>query len=387
MLMQGREAPAPRLAIGKGGLVAPKKQDRASDKGKAVKSGDVGDSVASLKRDLRAKEKVLQAANRRLEESNAELKSSSEEMQSVNEELQSTNEELETSKEELQSVNEELTTVNAEMLNKVADLSRSNNDMNNLLSGTGIGTVFVDHQLRILRYTPAATRIINLIPGDLGRPVAHIVNNLAGYNRLAEDVQAVLDTLAPREAELRAVDGRWYTMRILPYRTLENVIEGAVITFVDITEMKQTEAALNETRAILNAALDNIHVGIAIAEAPSGSLRTLNGAARAILGGNRSMDVRDVRASQYASTWNLKDLAGRPLADDQVPLARAVLLGEACSCDLAIPRSVGEMRIVRAKAAPVKDERGAVVAAIMVLMDVTGRRDEDPAAGGDHDPA
>ena len=160
-------------------------------------------------------------------------------MQSVNEELQSTNEELETSKEELQSVNEELATVNAELQTKVADLSRANNDMNNLLAGTGIGTVFVDHQLRILRFTPAATQIINLILSDVGRPVGHIVSNLVGYDRLVADVQAVLDTLIPKEVEVQTQAGEWYTMRILPYRTLDNVIEGAVITFVDITEARQ----------------------------------------------------------------------------------------------------------------------------------------------------
>ena len=124
-------------------------------------------------------------------------------MQSVNEELQSTNEELETSKEELQSVNEELATVNAELQNKVADLSRANNDMNNLLAGTGIGTIFVDHQLRILRFTPAATQVINLILSDVGRPVGHIVSNLVGYDRLVEDVQAVLDTWRPKRSRCR----------------------------------------------------------------------------------------------------------------------------------------------------------------------------------------
>ena len=160
-------------------------------------------------------------------------------MQSVNEELQSTNEELETSKEELQSVNEELATVNAELQKKVADLSRANNDMNNLLAGTGIGTVFVDHQLRIQRFTPAVTQVINLILTDVGRPVGHIVSNLVGYDRLVEDVQAVLDTLAPKEVEVQTKAGAWYLLRIRPYRTLENVIEGAVITFTEITEMKK----------------------------------------------------------------------------------------------------------------------------------------------------
>jgi two-component system CheB/CheR fusion protein len=123
-------------------------------------------------------------------------------MQSVNEELQSTNEELETSKEELQSVNEELATVNTELQQKVADLSRANNDMNNLLAGTGIGTIFVDHQLRIQRFTPAITQVINLILTDVGRPVGHIVSNLAGYDRLVEDVQSVLNTLESKEIEV-----------------------------------------------------------------------------------------------------------------------------------------------------------------------------------------
>ncbi len=224
---------------------------------------DVDARIAALKQELRAKEEYLQTANEELETSNEELKSSNEEMQSVNEELQSTNEELETSKEELQSVNEELATVNAELQTKVADLSRANNDMNNLLAGTGIATVFVDHQLRILRFTPAATRIINLILTDVGRPVGHLVSNLTGYNRLTQDVQAVLDTLLPREAQVQTAEGNWYTMRILPYRTLDNVIEGAVITFVDITELRQTDAmcrALEQKYRTLHELSPDAHV-------------------------------------------------------------------------------------------------------------------------------
>ena len=207
---------------------------------------DADARIAALKRELVAKEEYLQSTNEELETSNEELKSSNEEMQSVNEEMQSTNEELETSKEELQSVNEELATVNAELQTKVADLSRANNDMNNLLAGTGIATVFVDHQLNILRFTPAATRIINLILTDVGRPVRHIVSNLVGYDRLVADVQAVLDTLTPKEIEVQTTEHRWYTLRIRPYRTLENVIEGAVITFFDITEMKKSQELLKK---------------------------------------------------------------------------------------------------------------------------------------------
>ena len=202
--------------------------------------------INALRQELRAKEEYLQTTHEELETANEELKSANEEMQSVNEELQSTNEELETSKEELQSTNEELATVNTELQTKVADLSRANNDLINLLAATGIGTVFVDLKLHILRFTPTVTRIINLIPSDVGRPVAHIVSNLVGYDRLVADTQAVLDSLIPQEREVQTAAGAWYTLRILPYRTLDNVIEGAVITFVDITEIVQTREALRK---------------------------------------------------------------------------------------------------------------------------------------------
>ncbi len=229
---------------------------------------DMSAQIADLNEALQSKDEFLHAANEELETSNEELKSSNEEMQSVNEELQSTNEELETSKEELQSMNEELNTVNAELQSKLSDLSRANNDMNNLLAGTGIGTIFVDYSLRIQRFTPAATQMIHLIPGDVGRPVGHIMSNLVSYDSLVSDIQEVLHTLIPKEVTVqtkpiehkpplektktlepsggaKATDSKFYTMRILPYRTLDNVIEGAVITFVEITErVRANEATL-----------------------------------------------------------------------------------------------------------------------------------------------
>ena len=219
--------------------------------GDSAQSSDTDARIAALNQELRAKEEYLQTANEELETSNEELKSSNEEMQSVNEELQSTNEELETSKEELQSLNEELATVNTELQTKVLDLSRANNDMNNLLAGTGIATVFVDFQQRILRFTPTASDIINLIISDVGRPVGHIVSNLLGYDRLVADVQAVLDTLVLKEIDVQTREGKWYTMHIQPYRTLDNVIEGAVITFVDITEIVRTREALVKANEFL----------------------------------------------------------------------------------------------------------------------------------------
>jgi two-component system CheB/CheR fusion protein len=211
--------------------------------------------IARLTEELRSMEECLKATNEEMESADNDLRASNEELQSMNEELQSTNEELETSKEEMQSLAEELTTMNAEMQIKMTELSRASNDLNNLLASTGIGTVFIDHHLRILRFTAAATKIINLIPSDVGRPVAHTVTNLIGYENLVADTQAVLDTLIPREVKVQTNEAAWFLMRILPYRTEENVIEGAVITFIDITELENTRRALDQTSSMRRLAV------------------------------------------------------------------------------------------------------------------------------------
>jgi two-component system CheB/CheR fusion protein len=211
--------------------------------------------ITMLQQELYEQEAFLQIANRKLETSNEELKSYNEEMQSLNEEMQSSNEELETSKEELQSLNEELSTVNAELQTKVTDLSHANNDMNNLLAGTNIGTLFVDHKLCILRFTPAVTKIINLILTDLGRPVGHIVSNIRGYDTFVDDIRSVLDTLIPKEVEVHTREGKWYSMRIQPYRTIENVIEGAVVSFIDISEIVQMREELQKANELSRLAI------------------------------------------------------------------------------------------------------------------------------------
>ena len=239
---------------------APGKEKGAARSARAPASADErrkenSAQAAALKQELKDKEEYLQTTTEELETSNEELKSANEEMQSINEEMQSTNEELETSKEELQSVNEELATVNAELQGKVADLSQANNDMNNLLAGTGVGTIFVNHQLHIQRFTPAVTQVINLIATDVGRPVGHIVSNLTDYDRLVPDVQQVLDTLVPKEIEVQDKLGKWFVLRIRPYRTLDNVIDGAVITFFDITEIKQAKEALQNAETLRRLAV------------------------------------------------------------------------------------------------------------------------------------
>src|SRR5665648_237022 len=202
--------------------------------------------IADLDRELTAKEEYLRTIVGELETLNENLKSNNEEMQSTNEELQSTNEELETSREELQSVNEELVTVNSELQQTIEELSRANNDMNNMLAGTGIGTLFVDRQLLITRFTTAVTAIMSLIPTDVGRPLNDIAPRLKGDVDLVGAVTTVLDTLAPVEAQVESGDESIYQMRVQPYRTLENVVEGAVLTFADVTEQRRLQAHLDE---------------------------------------------------------------------------------------------------------------------------------------------
>ena len=193
--------------------------------------------ITNLKQELKSAKEYLQATIEELETSNEELKSTNEEMQSTNEELQSTNEELETSKEEQQSTNEELETVNSELQNKVTELSRANNDLNNLLASTDIATIFLDTKLRIVRFTPSLSRIFNVLPSDLNRPIADITSKF-NSETIYRDAETVLNTLVQKAQEVQTNDGVWYSVRILPYRTIENMIDGVVITFVDITNLR-----------------------------------------------------------------------------------------------------------------------------------------------------
>ena len=198
-----------------------------------------------LEQELTQAREALQVTQEEMQTTVEELKSSNEELQSTNEELQSTNEELTTSKEELQSLNEELQTVNAELQSKVDDLTWVRNDMSNLLNSTEIATVFLDNEMRLRRFTTHATRLFKLIPGDVGRLLSDIVSDL-DYPELQEDAHAVLRSLVFQEKEVTTHDGRWYRVRIMPYRTQDNIIDGVVVTFIDITEIKELEAELRK---------------------------------------------------------------------------------------------------------------------------------------------
>ncbi len=221
--------------------VAKPLETRTPGRAKKAASGNLRD--LELQQEQQELREALQATREEMQSSQEELKSTNEELQSTNEELQSTNEELTTSREEMQSLNEELQTVNAEQQSKMDELSRVNNDMRNLLNSTEIVTVFLDNELHIRRFTTGADKLFKLIPGDVGRPLSDIATDLF-YPELAAEAYEVLRTLVFSEKQIAATDGRWYTVRIMPYRTKEDVIAGVVITFLNITTAKALEAEL-----------------------------------------------------------------------------------------------------------------------------------------------
>jgi two-component system CheB/CheR fusion protein len=211
--------------------------------GGIAKTSGRGDGNRDLERELQRSHEEVLAAREQMQTSQEELKSMNEELQSSNEELQSTNEELTTSKEEMQSLNEELQTVNAELQSKLDELSGTNNDMKNLLNSTDIATVFLDNDLHVRRFTLQAQAIIKLIPSDVGRPITDLASDLL-YPELVEDAHEVLRTLVFSERSIATKDRRWFTVRVMPYRTMDNRINGVVITYADITAAKRVEAGL-----------------------------------------------------------------------------------------------------------------------------------------------
>jgi two-component system, chemotaxis family, CheB/CheR fusion protein len=199
--------------------------------------------VVQLEQALAQARLDMQALREEMQTSQEEVRSSNEEMQSTNEELQSANEELTTSKEEMQSLNEELQTVNIELQSKLDELSSASNDMKNLLNSTDVATIFLDNALHVRRFTTQATRLFKLLPGDVGRPLSDIVSDLV-YPGLSQDAAEVLSTLVFFDREIITGDQRWFQVKIMPYRTMDNVIDGVVITFNDISPAKRLEAEL-----------------------------------------------------------------------------------------------------------------------------------------------
>ncbi len=270
-------------------------QDRGppvSPNGLAPHDDNIRDrSTEHLEHDLRDTRERLQATIEEYESAVEELKSSNEELQSMNEELQSTNEELETSKEELQSVNEELQTVNSELNAKVEEVDRANSDLRNVFESTQIATIFLDHNLVIRSFTPAVAGIFNLISSDRGRPLTDIVSHLTDMGNLKRDIQTVLEHGQPIERRVHRDDGpAYHLMRILPYRGRNNLIDGVLVTFVDVTNMVDAEERQQTMVEELNHRVRNVLTGVgAIANQTLANIDSPKHFAEAFLGRLKAM--------------------------------------------------------------------------------------------------
>jgi two-component system CheB/CheR fusion protein len=321
--------------------------------------GEPGDesTLRQLEYELKVTREDLQSTIEELESSNEELKASNEEVMSMNEELQSANEELETSKEELQSLNEELSTVNNQLQEKVEELEKTNNDMTNLLSCTDIATVFLDTSFRIKLFTPATTRLFNLIATDVGRPVGDIT---ARFNDpgLLGDAQQVLRQLVPQEKEVATEDGSWWARRIMPYRTRDNRIDGVVITFVNVTERKKTaDAVVRRLAAIVETSADAIY-----SKDLDGTILTWNRAAEGFFG-----YTHDEAVGQSVRMLFPEDRAGE-FAKIMARLRRGETIQQ---METERVRKDGKRVAVAVTASPVRDSGGKVVCASVIARDIT----------------
>ncbi len=232
---------------------------------RAGSKGTDAERIESLERRIAYTAENLQATIEEKQAAIEELQSTNEEMQSTNEEMQSTNEELETSKEELQSLNEEMATVNAELEAKIEDLVDIQNDLKNLMDNVTVGTIFLDRHLAIRRFTRESERIYRLVPSDVGRPLGDFHADID--EDLLDDARSVLATLVPRARDVRTRAGDWFLARIQPYRTLENVIDGVVLTFTDISDRVQAEAALRESGALAEAIVNTVREPLVVLDA------------------------------------------------------------------------------------------------------------------------
>ena len=321
-----------------------------------VQPGESQTVVKQLEDELKAAQHDHQSTIDDLLASNEELRVANEEVISGNEELQSTNEELETSKEELQSVNEELITVNSQLQEKVHQLDAANSDMANLLNSSEIATLFLDNELRIKFFTPAMTRVLNLIPADIGRPLSHLSMDLIGCD-LAADARAVIQGASVMDKEVRHADGSSYLLRIAPYRTQMERADGAVVALVDLTNLRRAERQLAQ---IVESSNDAI-----FAKTLEGTILTWNPAAEAIYG-YPAAEAVGCNISMMVPPDRLTELAG---IVEQVKRRESIT---ALETDRV--RKDGQKIRVSLSLSPMRDASGQIVGISTVTRDVTERK-------------
>lgn len=331
--------------------------------------------VEALERELLSTRQRLEATVDQLETSNEEMKSANEEYQSVNEELQSTNEELETSKEEMQSINEELQTVNAELNSKNDALLHLNSDLKNLLDSTQIATLFLDRHLRIRSFTPPMTDLFHVRESDHGRPVTEIVSRLS-YDGLRQDATRVMRDLSvvERELNVRSI-GLSFLMRMRPYRRADDVIDGVVITFVDISERTRHEEALREGEERYRALFDLVPVAVYSCDA-SGVIQEFNRHAVTLWGREPERGDTD---EKFCGSFKLFRPDGSLMPHDRCPMADVISgrISETCDAEVLIERPDGSRITVIVNIRPLKNDRGEVTGAINCFYDITERKQTD----------
>ena len=249
---------------------------------RATEDSAPNEQIQQLQQELQFTQSQLRGSREEYEGANEELRAANEELQSINEEYRSTAEEFETSKEELQSINEELQTVNSELKTKLESVSHAHSDIQNLMAATDVGILFLDTQLRINRFTPRIAELFNIAPGDEGRSITDFTHGL-DYEDLAKDARTVLADLASIEREMRSRTGGWYLMRLRPYRTVQDRIDGVVVTFVDIGERRRAEDALRDSEARMRAIINGVAVAIVTID-EHGTIQSINAATTTMLG-------------------------------------------------------------------------------------------------------